>query len=98
MDFNGSPPPPSRPQSDPPFVDPSVYPGTSFPPAKRFDLGPRAWIIFSVLFLATIGTTWMEGGPWFSLSLILILTAHEFGHYFACVKNKTLYTYKHLPT
>lgn len=53
----------------------------------RFDLGPKAWTIFSLLFLATLYTTWIQGGPWFSFNLLLILTAHEFGHYFACVKN-----------
>ncbi len=57
------------------------------PGPDRFDQSPAAWLIFSVLFLATVWTTWTQGGPWFSLSLLLILTAHEFGHYFACVRN-----------
>ncbi len=57
------------------------------PAASRFDLGPKTWTIFSLLFLATLYTTWIQGGPWFSFCLLLILTAHEFGHYFACVKN-----------
>ncbi len=54
---------------------------------SRFDLSFKSWGLFSVLFLATVWTTWAQGGPWFSFCLILILTAHEFGHYFACVKN-----------
>ncbi len=54
---------------------------------SRFELSPRTWGLFSILFLATVWTTWAQGGPWFSFCLLLILTAHEFGHYFACVKN-----------
>lgn len=54
---------------------------------SRFELSPKTWGLFSILFLATVWTTWAQGGPWFSFCLLLILTAHEFGHYFACVKN-----------
>ncbi|NIS83803.1 MAG: site-2 protease family protein [Nitrospinaceae bacterium] len=35
----------------------------------------------------TVFTTWLVGGPWFSLGLILILGTHEFGHYWACRLN-----------
>ncbi len=85
MNFNGSPVTPPQPQSEPPGSGlPQAQP---YPQDNRFDLGPRAWAVFGILFFATVCTTWMEGGPWFALSLILILTAHEFGHYFACVKN-----------
>ncbi|QPJ63199.1 MAG: site-2 protease family protein [Candidatus Nitronauta litoralis] len=57
------------------------------PVSSRFELTPKTWGLFSILFFATVWTTWAQGGPWFSFCLLLILTAHEFGHYFACVKN-----------
>jgi membrane-associated protease RseP (regulator of RpoE activity) len=45
------------------------------------------WWLFSLLLLATLVTTFMSGGFLFSLSLILILGAHEFGHYWASKRN-----------
>jgi membrane-associated protease RseP (regulator of RpoE activity) len=36
-----------------------------------------------VLFVLTVASTWYAQGFLYSLSLITILTAHEFGHYFA---------------
>ena len=69
---------------------PGISGKTGAPPpfrSRRFDQGPASLALFSVLFLATVWTTWIQGGPWFSLNLLLILTAHEFGHYFACVRN-----------
>ena len=36
---------------------------------------------------ATLVTTFLAGGPLFSISLLLILGAHEFGHYWASKKN-----------
>ncbi len=59
----------------------------NLPVSSRFELNLKTWGLFTVLFFATVWTTWAQGGPWFSFCLLLILTAHEFGHYFACVKN-----------
>lgn len=42
----------------------------------------RLWLHI-VLFCATVATTSVMVSPLFSLSLMIILTAHEFGHYFA---------------
>lgn len=47
----------------------------------------KNWWLFSILLLATLVTTFMAGGPLFSISLLLILGAHEFGHYWASKKN-----------
>ena len=46
------------------------------------------WWLFSILLTATLGTTYLAGGFLFSLSLLLILGAHEFGHYWASRKNE----------
>ena len=45
------------------------------------------WWLFSILLVATMVTTFLAGGPLFSISLLLILGAHEFGHYWASKKN-----------
>ena len=45
------------------------------------------WWLFSILLVATLVTTFLAGGPLFSISLLLILGAHEFGHYWASKKN-----------
>ena len=45
------------------------------------------WLLFSILLTATLVTTFLAGGPLFSISLLLILGAHEFGHYWASKKN-----------
>ena len=45
------------------------------------------WWLFSILLVATLVTTFLAGGPLFSISLLSILGAHEFGHYWASKKN-----------
>ena len=37
-----------------------------------------------ILFLLTIGSTWLVNGIWYSISIITILLAHEMGHYLMC--------------
>ena len=52
---------------------------------KRPGLG--SWVLFFVLLGSTLFTTYLAGGKLYALSLFLILGAHEFGHYFAGLKN-----------
>ena len=46
-----------------------------------------SWVLFFVLLGSTLFTTYLAGGKLYALSLFLILGAHEFGHYFAGLKN-----------
>lgn len=39
-----------------------------------------------ILFVATCYSTWITGGWQFSLALMAILTAHELGHFFQCLR------------
>ncbi len=41
-------------------------------------------LINLVLFLLTIGSTWITIGPWYSFGVIAILLSHEMGHYLMC--------------
>jgi len=41
----------------------------------------RTWIHI-LLFVLTIASTWLTGGPGYSIAVILILLGHELGHYF----------------
>ena len=66
------------PNSPPPF--PSSYPYPPDPPPR----GPQRWIRFTVLLLLTLATTTFMQGPWYSVTAIALLSAHEFGHYLAC--------------
>lgn len=47
----------------------------------------RAYLVFFALLIATLLSTYLAGGWFFSISLVLILGAHEFGHYWASRKN-----------
>ncbi len=47
----------------------------------------RQWLVFAVLVLLTLGTTYLAGGFLFALSLVFILGIHEFGHYWAARRN-----------
>ncbi len=47
----------------------------------------RNWVVFFLLLGGTVFTTVLAGGALFSLSLLLILGTHEFGHYWASRRN-----------
>ncbi|SVD02452.1 uncharacterized protein METZ01_LOCUS355306 [marine metagenome] len=47
----------------------------------------KNWVLFFVLLGSTLFTTYLAGGRLYALSLFLILGVHEFGHYFAGVRN-----------
>ena len=57
-------------------------------PFPRSPSAPRNWWLFFLLLASTFVTTYLSGGFLFSISLILILGAHEFGHYWASKKNE----------
>ncbi len=42
----------------------------------------RQNIIHIVLFILTVASTWITGGPSYSIAIMLILLGHELGHYF----------------
>jgi membrane-associated protease RseP (regulator of RpoE activity) len=82
MDMESQNRPPPEQGSTKPDYPP--YPAFSGP---RFPINFKTVSIFLGLFLATVFTTWMVAGPWYSFGLILILGTHEFGHYWACRVN-----------
>jgi membrane-associated protease RseP (regulator of RpoE activity) len=43
----------------------------------------RVWLHL-LLFLLTVGSTWLNGGWAYSVTVLAILGSHELGHYFAC--------------
>lgn len=73
--------------------DPEQEPRRPYQPAYPAFSGPRFPITFKTvsiflgLFSATVLTTWIIGGPWYTFGLMLILGTHEFGHYWACRVN-----------
>lgn len=78
--------PQNRPEPEQESIRPN-YPAYPIFSGPRFPINFKTVSIFLVLFSATIVTTWMVGGPWYSFGLILILGTHEFGHYWACRVN-----------
>ena len=68
-----------RPEQEPVTPDYQAYP--------RFPINFKTLSIFFGLLAATVFTTWIVGGPWYSFGLITILGAHEFGHYWTCRLN-----------
>ncbi len=58
-----------------------VYPAELPPPPPKFQHKAGRPLL---LFLLTVATTTFFVGPWYSFAILLILGAHEFGHYFAC--------------
>jgi len=69
---------------DPELEVPAI---SKFATGPRFELSVKTLSIFFVLLASTVLTTWWIGGFWFSISLLLILGVHEFGHYWACKRN-----------
>ncbi len=41
----------------------------------------RRYLIHIILFILTVASTWIVGGPAYSFTIILILLGHEMGHY-----------------
>ena len=58
-------------------------------PKMKTRQGPtfKNWVLFFVLLGLNLFSTYLAGGFLYALSLFFILAAHEFGHYFAGVKN-----------
>ncbi len=48
----------------------------------------RLLAIHVALYLATIVTTWLAGGPLFALTLMTILSVHEAGHYLFAMRHR----------
>src|SRR3989304_5135377 len=57
------------------------YPSVEVLPPPRPMPRQRIWL-HVLLFALTVVSTVLVGGPLFSVGLLSILTAHEFGHYF----------------
>lgn len=51
------------------------------PPRVRFQ---HAWWKHIALLLLTAASTYVNGGPWYTVGILAILGAHEMGHYLAC--------------
>src|SRR4051794_11138048 len=63
-----------------PFNPPQT--GDQGPPNLSQQAEPGRWVRLPILlFVATCLSTWITGGLAFSMALMTILLAHEFGHY-----------------
>ena len=68
---------------------PPAEPGSSGILTPPYDWRPRpkfqdrVWL-HALLFLLTVGTTWLVNGWAYSATILTILGCHELGHYFAC--------------
>lgn len=65
----------------------------SYEPSQPIDLepypqsqGPRRVLLPILLFAVTCASTYLAGGPVFALTLMLILTTHELGHFLQAVR------------
>ncbi len=77
-----SPYPPAPLSAEPTAAPVPSWNGGASPPLPRpRQRKSRLWLHIG-LFVLTVGSTWMVGGAAYSISLLVILTAHEFGHYF----------------
>lgn len=65
---------PVRPPGPPRF-------GLGAGPRGKFPVVDEPWFKHLMLFLATVATTWYVGGPIYSATVLVILGAHEMGHY-----------------
>jgi membrane-associated protease RseP (regulator of RpoE activity) len=62
---------------------PRPLPGRVPPPPESLSDVFRYYRVNVILFLLTIASTLLAGGPWYSFTIMSILLAHEMGHYLA---------------
>ncbi len=55
------------------------------PPANTWRIVGKKYINL-ILFITTVASTWLVGGPGYCIAIIAILTAHEMGHFLMCRK------------
>lgn len=85
MDFESKKPSDESPLPEHKYVP---YPSLSEPDYSEPSHDKRTWTLFYLLLLSTVVTTYLAGGFFYGLTLILILGSHEFGHYWASRRNK----------
>ena len=67
--------------SPPPDGRAAIADAFVYQPRQRFR---HAWWKHILLFLLTVASTYLVGGPWYAFGVLSILGAHEMGHYLAC--------------